>query len=76
MITITVETDEEEQAVKDALRDGILHEVLGESFTIKAERHLQFTCNLSLNARSGDRAWNLDTRHWEWLLASMKGGQQ
>ena len=33
-IAITVETDEERQAVTDALRDGILHEVLGESFTI------------------------------------------
>jgi hypothetical protein len=34
MITITVETDEERQAATDALRDGILHEVLGESLTI------------------------------------------
>ena len=34
MITIIATTDEEAQAVKDALRDGILHEVLGESFTI------------------------------------------
>jgi hypothetical protein len=38
MITITTTTDEEDQAVKDALRDGILHEVLGESFTIHMTR--------------------------------------
>jgi hypothetical protein len=35
MITITVETGEEDRAVTDALRDGILHEVLGESLTIR-----------------------------------------
>lgn len=34
MITIHVDTDEERQAVTDALRDGILHEVLGEERTI------------------------------------------
>lgn len=34
MITIHVDTDKERQAADNALRDGILHEVLGESLTI------------------------------------------
>lgn len=35
MITITVQTAEERQTATDALREGVLHEVLGESLTIR-----------------------------------------
>jgi hypothetical protein len=38
VITITVETEEEFKAAKDALRDGLLHEMIGGKFRISVER--------------------------------------
>jgi hypothetical protein len=38
VITITVETEEEFKAAADALRDGLLHEMIGGEFRISVEQ--------------------------------------